>query len=154
MGSADVAEISERDRQIDAMLAREAIRDLPVRYCHCVRTRDLETMLDLFADDGIVEMPKGVAASSANGGVFQGREALSQVFTAGYTRSDPWPFVHNHVVNLHGDDRASGFVYAEIRKSDEAMRVTLIVVYEDEYVKERGRWKFARRKMNGTPIPA
>ena len=40
---------SDRDRAIDDLLDREAIRELPVRYCHCVRTRNLEAMLDLFA---------------------------------------------------------------------------------------------------------
>ena len=31
---------------------REAIRDLPVRYCDCVWQNTLDTMIDLFAKDG------------------------------------------------------------------------------------------------------
>ena len=31
---------------------REAIRDLPVRYCDCVWQNNLDVMIDLFAKDG------------------------------------------------------------------------------------------------------
>jgi ketosteroid isomerase-like protein len=32
---------------------REAIRELPVRYCDCVWQNDLKTMVELFVEDGI-----------------------------------------------------------------------------------------------------
>ena len=145
---------SEREQQIGDLLDREAIRELPVRYCHYVRTRNLAPMLDLFADDGGFEMPASVSSTSMMNGVFKGRTQLAEVFSAGFERSDPWPFVHNHIVDLKGPERASGFVYVELRMGLEQMRATQIVVYEDDYVKEQGRWKFKSRKLNGTPIPA
>jgi hypothetical protein len=142
-----------REQQVSDMLDREAIRELPVRYCHYVRTRSLEPMLDLFADDGGFEMPASVASQAVESGVFRGKQQLAEVFQAGFQRSDPWPFVHNHVVDLQGPDRATGFVYAEIRMGTQRMRTVQIVVYEDEYVKVDGRWKFRLRKLNGTPVP-
>ena len=144
---------AERERQISDMLDREAIRELPVRYCHYVRTRNLERMLDLFAEDGGFEMDENVTGKAGTGGTWYGGAALAEVFRAGFARSDPWPFVHNHVIELEGPDRATGFVYAEVRKGDQQMRLVQIVVYEDDYVREKGRWKFARRKLNSTPVP-
>ena len=145
--------VSERDQQLSDLIDREAIRELPVRYCHCVRTSSLEPMLELFSEDGGFEMPSNDAPGSMKGGVWKGQKALAEVFQAGFQGSDPWPFVHNHIVNLHGPDRASGFVYAEIRFGTQKMRQVMVVVYEDDYVKERGRWKFKFRKLNMTPIP-
>lgn len=144
---------TDRDQALSDLLDREAIRELPVRYCHYVRTRDL-AMVDLFADDGGFDMPSSVTGRADVGGVWRGKAALTEVFKAGFERSDPWPFVHNHVVNLEGPDTASGFVYAEIRKGNENMRLVQIVVYEDHYVKERGRWKFKLRKLTSQPVPA
>ena len=36
------------------MLDREAIRDLPVRYCHYVWTNDVDGMMGLFTEDGLL----------------------------------------------------------------------------------------------------
>ena len=33
---------------VQGMLDREAIRDLPVRYCHCVWKNDVEGIVNLF----------------------------------------------------------------------------------------------------------
>jgi hypothetical protein len=41
------------DELVIELADREAIRDLPVRYCDCVWQNDLKTMVELFAEDGI-----------------------------------------------------------------------------------------------------
>jgi hypothetical protein len=141
------------EQQLASLLDREAIRELPRLYCHYVRTRALNPMLELFSDDGGFEMPSPGSHAPLAGGVWTGRAALAEVFQAGFVRSDPYPFVHNHIVDLTGPETATGFVYAEVRMGNQNMRAALVVVYEDEYVKERGRWKFRFRKLNLTPIP-
>ena len=37
---------------------REAIRELPVRYCDCVWQNTLDAMIDLFAKDGLLIRPQ------------------------------------------------------------------------------------------------
>ena len=40
------------EQQLAGLLAREAIRDLPLRYCDCVWRDDIDGIIDLFAGDG------------------------------------------------------------------------------------------------------
>ena len=49
--------------ELAQLLAREAIRDLPVRYCDCAWRNDIDGIVDLFAADGSFTA------------VFDGREA-------------------------------------------------------------------------------
>ena len=61
---------------VQQCLDREAIRDLPARYCHYVRTRNIAGILDLYAPDGVFDMP----ANMAQGGVREGRDAIAETF--------------------------------------------------------------------------
>ena len=36
------------------MIDREAIRNLPLQYCHCVWQQDLDGYVNLFTEDGLV----------------------------------------------------------------------------------------------------
>ena len=55
------------DELVTELADREAIRDLPVRYCDCVWQNDLKTMVELFS---------GSARRRANdGGSAQGRRS-------------------------------------------------------------------------------
>jgi hypothetical protein len=47
---------------------------------------------------------------------------------------------------------ARGPVYTEFRIGSERMRLGFIGVYEDEYVKVSGRWKFKARKLTSIKI--
>ena len=140
---------SDRDQEINGLLDREAIRQLPILYCHYVRTRNIEAILDLYADDAVFDMP----ANMAVGGVRSGKAAIEETFRDNLEEMDPCPFTHNHVVDLKGPDLATGFVYTEFRMGSQDYRVTHMGVYADEYVRERGRWKFGSRRLTSTPIP-
>lgn len=127
---------------------RDAIRDLPARYCHYVRTGNIDGILDLYSPDGIFDMP----ANMAEGGVREGREAIAETFRDNLERMDPWPFTHNHVIDLLGPDTARGYVYTEFRLGTERMRVGFVGVYEDDYVRVDGQWKFQRRKLTSLTL--
>lgn len=143
--------MTERDKRIDEMLDREAIRDLPVRYCHYVRQKDVEAVLDLFSDNCVFDVGDG-GGDLIGKAKHSGKDVMRTFFSEGFVRVDPWPFVHNHVVNLTGPDRAKGWVYMEMRGGPK-LRTASIVVYEDDYVKENGRWRFQKRALTLTGIP-
>jgi hypothetical protein len=127
---------------IQEVIDREAIRTLPVRYCHCVWRKDPDGWANLFAADG------EISATDSSLGRAQGREALRKMIASGLDTSKPRPFIHNHVVELLGPDRAKGTCYVEVRLLRDGKKQYMTGWYDDEYVKEGGDWKFKSRKIN------
>jgi len=130
------------EQQLADLLDREAIRDLPVRYCHYVWTNDVDAMMSLFTEDGLLS-----TASDAEDAVreIRGAQALRD-FYVGLDRVKPRPYIHNHVVELLGEARARGACYVELRLATRQMAPLGTGYYDDDYVKQGGTWKFAARR--------
>jgi hypothetical protein len=130
------------EAQIQEVIDREAIRTLPVRYCHCVWQKDLDGYVNLFSDDGSI--------STTDPGLprAEGRQGLRKMIADGLDTMKPRPFIHNHVVELLGPDRAKGTCYVEVRLVRDGKRQLMSGWYDDEYVKVGGEWKFKSRKIN------
>jgi hypothetical protein len=129
------------ERLVSDALDREAIRDVMVRYLDAVWRDDIDAVVQLFSADGTI-----VALNDPVGGSAPvGHEQLHAFHVARVRKMTARPFGHNHVVDLHGDGRASGRTYVELRSS---MDYTWIgaVIYIDEYVKVGGTWKIRRRE--------
>ena len=126
---------------LQEVIDREAIRTLPVRYCHCVWQRDLDGYVNLFTEDGSMStndptLPRG-----------QGRKELRQMIGEGLDTMKPRPFIHNHVIELLGPDRATGTCYVEVRLLRDGKKWGLTGWYNDEYAKVGGEWKFKSRQI-------
>jgi hypothetical protein len=121
---------------------REAIRDLPVRYCDCVWRGDIDGIVDLFGEDAsfIVKGHKREATTT-------GRAALKKMYAGALGDAQPRPYIHNHVVELKGSNRATGRCYVELRSFARAMEWIGSGYYEDEYVKVGEQWRFASRRF-------
>jgi hypothetical protein len=120
----------------------EQIRDLPRRYAHLVwQGKPIETV-DLFCADGSVDLGPN------DGGLIQGRENLRAIYSekVGTEEMMLHPFVHNHVIDLNGDE-ATGTAYIDLRCVKEGESLMGSGYYEDHYVRENGRWKFKARKL-------
>jgi SnoaL-like domain len=126
---------------------REAIRELPVRYCDCVWRGDVAGIVDLFAEDGsfTVKGPKRETTT-------KGREALLAMYGEGLRTLTPRPYIHNHVVNLGYYGRATGRCYVELRNASRGMQWAGTGYYEDEYVKAGEKWKFASRLFHAVHL--
>jgi ketosteroid isomerase-like protein len=129
------------ERLVSDALDREAIRDIVVRYYDAIWRDDIDAVVQLFAADGTIEVPNGPLAGNAP----VGHEQLHAFYVAGVRKMTPRPFGHNHVVDLHGDGRASGRSYVELRSSLDYSWLGA-VIYVDEYVKVDGTWKIHRRE--------
>ena len=123
------------------MADREAIRDLPQRYCHHVWKKDVPGIVSLFTDDG--EFDAGGAQPAA-----KGKEALLKAYGQGLNDLDPHPFIHNHVVDLQGNDTATGTCYLELRATQDGKSMIAAAYYDDVYAKVGGEWKFRSRKVH------
>jgi len=110
---------------------REAIRDLARRYAHCVWQRDAAGAIALFADDG--EMDTGDRP------VIRGRAALLKAYDEMFAASELRPMVHNHVIDLDGDD-ATGACYLDLRAVIDGKDMIGAGYYNDP--NEQARWYF------------
>jgi hypothetical protein len=131
------------------LVDREAIRDLPARYCDCVWRGDVTGIVDLFSADGsfIVKTPESESVS-------KGREALLKKYTEDLRRLTPRPYIHNHVVELGYYGRATGRCYVELRDAGRNMEWFGTGHYLDEYVKVGDHWKFASRYFTAVRFDA
>ena len=117
---------------------REAIRDLVSRYAHCVWQRDAAGAAELFTQAG--EMDTG------DGQTLKGREAIAKVYHGAFTRMELQPFVHNHVIELDGDN-ATGTCYLDLRAVVDGESMIGSGVYDDEYARSQDGWKFRSRRL-------
>lgn len=128
------------DVEIRQALDREAIRDLPRRYCHYVWQENFDAYLDLFAEDGWAATSDSKLLPRV-----QGREEFRKLIERTVAELMPRPFIHNHVIELTGPDTAGGTCYVEVRMLKDGKSSLMLGWYDDEYVKVGEVWKFKSR---------
>ena len=116
------------DELVVELADREAIRELPVRYCDCVWQNDLKTMVELFAEDGIF-----VIKGNQREATTKGRAELRKMYEQALGDMSPRPYIHNHVVNLTGKNKATGRCYVELRSAQRDMEWIGTGYYDDDY---------------------
>jgi hypothetical protein len=121
---------------------REAIRELPQRYCDCVWRGDVEGIVSLFIEDGEFTIMGNQRENQT-----VGRANLLKSYREGLANLTPRPYIHNHVIELKGGGRASGRCYVELRKASDNMSWLGTGFYNDEYVKVGDAWKFQSRRF-------
>lgn len=116
-----------------ALLDREEIRELGLKYCHYMWQKDMR-VVDLYTEDGRY----GDRAS--------GRSALIDFYTGAFENvAYPHPYAHNHVVEFDGPDHATGVCYNDLRFLDDGVMRIIAGFWADEYVSVDGAWKFKSR---------
>jgi SnoaL-like domain len=126
---------------LQEVIDREEIRTLPVRYCHTVWQKDLDGYVNLFTEDGSMSTNDPTLPGA------QGHEALRKMIGEGLDTMKPRPFIHNHVVELLGPDRATGTCYIEVKLFRDGKKCAMSGWYNDEYAKVGGEWKFKSRQI-------
>lgn len=129
------------EQHVQELVAREAIRDLPVRYCDCVWRDDIDGIANLFAENGVF-----VALIGGREMTVEGRAALREMFATALDMR-PRPYIHNHVVELAGPSRARGRCYLDLRSARNDMAWLGAGYYDDEYVETAAGWKFLSRRF-------
>lgn len=133
--------MGEMATDVAGLLAREAIRDLPLRYCDCVWRNDIDGLVGLFTGEGSF-----TAVFNGKEKTFSGRAELKKMFEGGLGIS-PRPFIHNHVVELAGDGFATGRCYLDLRSARKDMEILGAGYYEDAYVQTPQGWRFQSRRF-------
>ena len=121
---------------------REAIRDLPVRYCDCVWQNTLDAMIDLFSKDG-----QFISKGRKREVTTTGHADLNKMYAGALGEMNPRPYIHNHVVDLKSKTTATGQMLRRVAQRQENFEWIGTGFYDDEYVKVGEHWKFASRKF-------
>ncbi len=127
------------EKTLTALLDREAIRDLPLRYCDCVWRDDIDGLVDLFTPEGQFVVRLGERETVA-----RGYDELRAVYLEGLAIK-PRPYIHNHVVELTDERHARGRCYLDLRSEELDMAWVGAGYYDDDYEKVNAGWKFAAR---------
>ena len=90
------------EQLVSDLLDREAIHDVVVRYYDAVWRDDVAGLVDLYTGDGMLVLKYKEEKRIA------GRDALLKFYRESMGATNPRPYCHNHVVDLHGNGRASG----------------------------------------------
>ena len=138
-----MSSISELERRIARLEAREEIFELVARYGLVMDDRDMSGMDDLFTRDAVIRSMDGVMNAT-------GREAVVEQFRGRFKVLGPSNhFSHDKILRFDdGDpDAASGLVlsHAEMNRKGQAMLTA--IRYQDSYRREQGRWKFSERVL-------
>jgi len=134
---------------------RAAIHRLLVDYGRTLDARDFAGFAALFAEDGVyLAGGGGEALSGAEAG-----EAMRRVFAEnalGFAEPN-YHLFFNETVEFSGSDSASASSKSlyMVPGDGGAPRAAMMAQYDDELVREGGRWKFARRVVRALmPAPA
>ena len=125
------------------MTDRDEICELHSRYVHFIDSHQSEAFADLFATDGSFEL----------GDVrrIEGRAALTQFIdelreSSGGRKQRH--FVVNEMIEIDGGvATARSYVTAWSLIDGESPALTALARYDDEFKRENGRWRFARRRV-------
>jgi len=128
----------------------EAIRELLVAYGRSFDKRDFATYASLFAKDGVWVGGAGGVQS------YEGPDAIRAMVEKGYPPTvfpGSYHIMSNFAIELTGADTAKAwsrwtFVVPGVHQEPVIFRGGY---YEDELVREGGRWKFKRRVVATDP---
>lgn len=128
------------EERLQRLEDRFEIQDLVVRYFIASDADDFDALAASFTVDGVFTGP-GFSGGSNRAEVMEFVRAFRA--NVGATVHTP-DFI---LIDLTAADRATGTVGAHIELSQSGRTLFGAFRYHDEYVREDGRWKFARREL-------
>ncbi|MGH7899581.1 MAG: nuclear transport factor 2 family protein, partial [Candidatus Binatia bacterium] len=119
---------------------KDAIRELIARYCFLIDGKQYDEWAKTFAEDAVFEVVGTFK--------FEGREAIRAFADNIPLNEQGLPgFKHctlNHVVSVDGD-RAKAECYVVLVNDGKPLQINMAGRYEDDLVKQGGRWLFRKR---------
>jgi ketosteroid isomerase-like protein len=132
LGGRIVTTVEDRIRVLEDI---EEIRRLTARYCVAIADGDLEALVGLYGADGSFESERGR---------FAGSDELRAFYTRVVEPPTNKPFVHNHLIDVDGDD-ATGIYAVEVHSMRDGQAHLTAGRYRDSYRRVGSEWLFASR---------
>lgn len=123
------------EARIDRLESLDAIRQLPAKYALALDMRDMDAMVSLFPED--VRVGKDTTGRLAL------RAYMDRTLRSPFTGTSH--HVGGHVIEFDDPDHAHGVVYSKNEHETGDEWVIMQMMYVDDYVRQDGRWFFARR---------
>lgn len=129
---------------LQTLLDREEIRDLRHSFAWFLETSNPDALADLFAEDGVID--------TGPWGRMEGQDAIRRGYGRAYSGMPRFTALHavtNGRITVDGD-RADGVWYLldlSLREPD-VNPVTLVALYEEQYRRVSGEWKYQSLKLN------
>jgi len=123
------------EARIDRLESLDAIRQLPAKYALALDMRDMDAMVSLFPAD--VRVGKDASGRQAL------RAYMDRTLRSPFTGTSH--HIGGHVIEFEDPDHAHGVVYSKNEHETGDEWVIMQMMYVDDYVRQDGRWHFARR---------
>jgi uncharacterized protein (TIGR02246 family) len=128
------------EARIDRLESLDAIRQLPAKYALALDMRDMDAMVSLFPDD--------VRVGKDSSGRLALRAYMDRTLRSPFTGTSH--HIGGHVIEFDDPDHAHGVVYSKNEHETPVENgpdewVIMQMMYVDDYVRQGGRWFFARR---------
>jgi uncharacterized protein (TIGR02246 family) len=123
------------EARIDRLESLDAIRQLPAKYALALDMRDMDAMVSLFPAD--VRVGKDASGRQAL------RAYMDRTLRSPFTGTSH--HIGGHVIEFDDADHAHGVVYSKNEHETGDEWVIMQMMYVDDYVRQDGRWHFARR---------
>ncbi len=121
--------------RIDRLESLDAIRQLPAKYALALDMRDMDAMVSLFPAD--VRVGKDASGRQAL------RAYMDRTLRSPFTGTSH--HIGGHIIEFDDPDHAHGVVYSKNEHETGDEWVIMQMMYVDDYVRQDGRWHFARR---------
>jgi uncharacterized protein (TIGR02246 family) len=123
------------ESRLDRLESLDAIRQLAAKYALALDMRDMDAMVNLF--DANVRVGKDASGRAAL------RAYMDQTLRSPFTGTSH--HVGGHIIEFDDPDHAHGICYSKNEHETGDEWVIMQMMYADDYVREGGRWYFARR---------
>ncbi|MBF9002419.1 nuclear transport factor 2 family protein [Vibrio nitrifigilis] len=142
--------MSDNNKRINALLDREDIRALRLRYSQLLDSGKAEKMGEVFTDNAEVKVTVGSMK-----GLTEIKQSLKEAYHAFDTQNRAhFPFVHavtNHDITLIDENNASGSCYLLdfVTDRDQSQHPFLLLGhYVDQYVRVNGEWRISHSELD------
>ena len=129
--------------------AKMAIKEVLDVFSNLADTKEIDQQVLLFTEDGVVESSSGGRPPS----VLKGRDQLKQAFS-GFLANFHTVYHHNgqQTIDELSENQAKATSYCRVilvgEQDGKQMKTTMYTRYDDEFVKENGKWLIKHRKSN------
>lgn len=142
--------MSDNNKRINALLDREEIRALRLRYSQLLDGGQADRMGEVFTEDAEVKVTVGSMK-----GLTEIKKSLKEAYHTFDTKKRAhFPFVHavtNHDITLIDENNASGSCYLLdfVTDRDQSQHPFLLLGhYVDQYVRVNGEWRISHSELD------